>query len=125
MDPDHGAYSQPITSVDELAFPGAWESDEELLYARGADIVLRVVAIIGIRVGGESADQVIKTGEEFVGRQVDIDERSYGGAQPTHGGGGADTVADHITDDEGNARSGEWDTSDQSPPTPTLALAGR
>ena len=30
MDPDHGAYSQPITSVDELAFPGAWESDEEL-----------------------------------------------------------------------------------------------
>ena len=21
---------QPITSVDELAFPGAWESDEEL-----------------------------------------------------------------------------------------------
>ena len=67
--------------------------------ACGADIVLRVGAVIGIRFGGERADQVIKAGEEFIGRQVDVGERSYGGTQPAHGGGGMDTVADDITDD--------------------------
>jgi hypothetical protein len=66
--------------------------------ASGADIILCVVTVIGIRVGGEPADQVIKTGQELIGRQVDVGERSYGSTQPAHGGGRVDSVANDIAD---------------------------
>ena len=38
-----------------------------------------------------------------------IGERSYGGAQPAHGGGGVDAVADDIADDQGDPGAGERD----------------
>ncbi len=77
--------------------------------ARGTDIVLRVVTVIGIRVGGEPANQVIKAGKELIGRQVDVGKRSYGSAQPAHGGGRVESVADDITDNQGDTGSGERD----------------
>ena len=77
--------------------------------AGGADIILCVVTVIGIRVSGEPTDQVIKAGEELVGRQVNVGERSHGRAQPAHGGGRVDSVADDIADNQGDTGSGERD----------------
>ena len=81
----------------------------DCVQARGTDVVLRIIAVISIRVGGEPADQVIKAGEELVGRQVHVRERSYGSAQPTHGGGRVDTMPDDIADNQGDTGSGERD----------------
>src|SRR6266480_5705277 len=77
--------------------------------AGGADIILCVVTVIGIRVSGEPADQVIKAGEELVGRQVNVGKRSYSSTQPAHGGGRVDSVADDIADNQGDTGSGERD----------------
>src|SRR5208282_6936125 len=71
---------QRMAGAGQAAPAGDWIVDR--VQACGADIALRVVAVVGIRFGGEPADQVIKAGEEFVGRQVDVGERLYGGAQP-------------------------------------------
>ena len=96
---------QRMAGAGQAAPPGNWIVDR--VQARGADIVLRIIAIIGTRVGGKPADQVIKAGKELIGRQFDVGERSYGSAQPAHGGGGVDSVANDIADNQGDTGSGE------------------
>lgn len=59
----------------------------------------RVLGLAEVPVPG---DDVVEVGEQFVGRQVDVGECSYRGAQPAHGRRGANAVADHVAHDQGD-----------------------
>lgn len=58
---------------------------------------------------GDPADHVVQVCQHLVGGEVDVGEGLYGGAEPSHGGGGVDAVSDHVPDDQGDAGSGERD----------------
>jgi hypothetical protein len=98
---------QRMAGPGQAAPAGNWIVDR--VQARGTDVVLRIIAVIGTRVSGEPADQVIKAGKELIGRQVDVGEGSYGSAQPAHGGGRVESVADDIADNQCDTGSGERD----------------
>ena len=70
-------------------------------------VVLLAALVAGFR--GQSYDQVVEVGEEFVGGEVDVGEGAYGGAQPAHGGRGLDAVADDVPDDQGDPHPGQRD----------------
>ena len=57
-----------MAGAGKAAPAGNWIVDR--IQARGADIVLRIIAIIGTRVGGKPADQVIKAGKQLIGEAV-------------------------------------------------------
>lgn len=48
-------------------------------------------------------------GEEFIGGEFQFGEVACCGAQPAHGGGGVQSMADDIADEEGDAGAGEGD----------------
>ena len=47
--------------------------------------------------------------EQLVGRQVEGGEVVHGGAQPAHGGGGVQPVADDVADDQRDPGAGQRD----------------
>jgi hypothetical protein len=63
----------------------------------------------GALVGGQAQHEVVEVGEQLVGGQVDVGQGADRGAQPAHGGGGADAVPDDVPDDEGDPRAGQRD----------------
>ena len=73
----------------------------------------------------EVDDEVVEVGEEFVGGQVDVGEGAYGGAQPAHGGGGVDAVADDVADDEGDPGAGQRDDVEPVAAHAGLAAGGQ
>jgi hypothetical protein len=52
-------------------------------------------------------DEVVELGQQFVGRKIDIGERTHGAAQLAHRGGGVDAVADDIADDQSHTGAGQ------------------
>lgn len=55
----------------------------------------------------QAEDQVVETGQEFVGGQVDVREGAYGRAQAPHGRGRGDAVPGDVADDQGHTSTGE------------------
>ena len=92
-----------VSGTGQVAAPGYRVVHR--VQAGGADLAGCAVASLG----GEEGNLVIELGEQFRGGQVDVGEGADGAAQPSHGRGGFDTVADHVADDQGHPGSGERD----------------
>ncbi len=63
----------------------------------------------GVKVVTEVADQIVEVAEQFVGRQVEVGEGAYGGAQATHGGRFGDAVSHDVADHHGDPVTGQRD----------------
>ncbi len=68
-------------------------------------------------------DQLVQVAQEFVRGQVEGGEVVHGGAQPAHGGGGVETVADDVADHQGHPGARQRD--DVEPVTAHPGLGGQ
>ncbi|GAA3092433.1 hypothetical protein GCM10020254_41860 [Streptomyces goshikiensis] len=65
----------------------------------GDDLSLGILRVL---LRPEVGDKVVEMDEELLGGQVDVRQRAYRGPKPPHGGGGTQTMAHHVSDDQGD-----------------------